>query len=59
MIEDSAGGVRAGLAAGMTVVGLCAASHLPADHADVLRAAGAHHVASDWAAVEAFVSATN
>jgi HAD superfamily hydrolase (TIGR01509 family) len=59
VIEDSAGGVRAGLAAGMTVIGLCAASHVSVGHAEVLRAAGAHHVAADWEEVGAFVSATS
>lgn len=57
VIEDSAGGVRAGRAAGMTVIGLCAASHLAANHAEILRAVGAHHVATDWAEVETILAA--
>ena len=32
VIEDSAGGIRAAVAAGMTVVGLCAASHIREGH---------------------------
>lgn len=49
VIEDSPGGVRAGRAAGMTVIGLCAASHIRAGHGDRLREAGAHHIAASWA----------
>lgn len=45
VIEDSAGGVQAGTAAGMTVIGLLAASHIRDGHGARLRAAGAHHVA--------------
>jgi HAD superfamily hydrolase (TIGR01509 family) len=45
VIEDSASGVQAGVAAGMTVIGLLAAQHIQPGHADRLRAAGAHHVA--------------
>jgi len=56
VIEDSPGGVRAGLAAGMTVVGLCAASHLKPDHAHRLAEAGAVHVGVDWGEVETLVS---
>ena len=48
VIEDSESGVRAGIAAGMTVIGFCAAAHVRAGHADKLSAAGAHHIAIDW-----------
>lgn len=48
VIEDSAGGVRAGVAAGMTVIGLCAGSHLRDGHADNLTAAGAAYTARTW-----------
>jgi beta-phosphoglucomutase-like phosphatase (HAD superfamily) len=51
VIEDTPTGVRAGVAAGMTVVGLCAGGHIREGHADRLRAAGAHHVVSDYGAV--------
>jgi HAD superfamily hydrolase (TIGR01509 family) len=55
VIEDSAGGVRAGRAAGMTVIGLTAASHLQPGHADALRNAGAHHIAASWDEVRAIM----
>jgi HAD superfamily hydrolase (TIGR01509 family) len=45
VIEDSAGGIRAAVAAGMTVVGLCAASHIREGHDLKLRDAGAVHLA--------------
>jgi len=56
VIEDSAGGVRAGRAAGMTVIGLCAGAHIRAGHADRLRDAGADHVALTWAEAERLVA---
>jgi len=56
VIEDSPGGVRAGIAAGMTVVGLSAASHLRAGHARRLVEAGANYVAADWGEVTDLVS---
>jgi HAD superfamily hydrolase (TIGR01509 family) len=40
VVEDSATGVAAAIAAGMPVVGFCGGSHCPADHADRLLAAG-------------------
>lgn len=52
VIEDSAGGVRAAIAAGMTVVGLCAASHIRDGHDLKLRDAGAVHLAQSWSDVE-------
>lgn len=55
VIEDSAGGVRAGIAAGMTVIGLLAASHIREGHADRLREAGAHHVVQTFGEAEAIV----
>lgn len=48
VIEDSPHGVEAGIAAGMTVIGLCAASHVRAGHAEKLRAAGAQHVVDSF-----------
>ena len=48
VIEDSPIGVRAGVAAGMTVVGLLAGTHIRDGHADRLRDAGAHHLATSF-----------
>jgi HAD superfamily hydrolase (TIGR01509 family) len=56
VIEDSPGGIRAARAAGMTAVGLAAAAHLPAGHAEALRDAGAHHIAANWDDVRAIVT---
>lgn len=44
VIEDSANGVKAGLAAGMTVWGFVGGGHSHDGHAEQLRAAGAHQV---------------
>jgi HAD superfamily hydrolase (TIGR01549 family) len=53
VIEDSAGGIRAAVAAGMTVVGgLCAASHIREGHDLKLRDAGAVHLERSWPKVE-------
>ena len=54
VIEDSASGIKAAVAAGMTAVGLCAASHIRAGHDLKLRDAGAAHLAHSWADVERF-----
>jgi HAD superfamily hydrolase (TIGR01509 family) len=54
VIEDSAGGIRAAIAAGMTAVGLCAASHVRDGHDLKLKHAGAVHLADSWSAVERF-----
>lgn len=48
VIEDSASGVQAAVAAGMTVVGLLAASHIQVGHRERLCSAGAHHVAATF-----------
>jgi HAD superfamily hydrolase (TIGR01509 family) len=50
VIEDSVSGIRAAVAAGMTVIGLHAASHIRGGHADKLRDAGAVHLAPSWEA---------
>jgi HAD superfamily hydrolase (TIGR01509 family) len=55
VIEDSESGVRAGMAAGMTVIGLCAGTHIRPGHAQRLRTAGAHHVATSWSEVAALM----
>ena len=52
VIEDSAGGIQAAVAAGMTAVGLCAASHIRDGHDVKLRDAGAVHLAQSWEEVE-------
>jgi HAD superfamily hydrolase (TIGR01549 family) len=52
VIEDSAGGIKAAVAAGMTAVGLCAASHIRQGHQLKLRDAGAVHLAESWQEVE-------
>lgn len=57
VIEDTPTGVRAGVAAGMTVVGLCAGGHIRDGHAGRLDAAGAHHVVHDYAGVAALIEA--
>lgn len=55
VIEDTTTGVRAGVAAGMTVIGLLAGGHVRDGHAEQLSAAGAHHVLPDYAAIAAFL----
>ena len=55
VIEDSPAGVRGGVAAGMTVVGLTAGSHAGDGHAELLLAAGAHHIAASFADVDALL----
>ena len=44
VIEDSAAGVQAALAAGMRVIGFAGGSHCGPEHAEKLRQAGAHTV---------------
>jgi len=56
VIEDSAGGVKAAVAAGMTAVGLCAASHIRDGHGLKLEEAGAVHLAHSWREVEEIAS---
>jgi len=51
VVEDHPLGVAAGAAAGMIVVALLAGSHIRPGHADRVAAAGAHHVARDYAEV--------
>jgi len=52
VIEDSVSGVTAGVAAGMTVIGLLAAKHIQAGHRERLASAGAHHVAGTFKEAE-------
>jgi HAD superfamily hydrolase (TIGR01509 family) len=56
VIEDSANGVRGGVAAGMTVIGFCAAAHLQPGHAERLIAAGASCTAASWDEVSVIVA---
>lgn len=51
VIEDTAPGVTAARAAGMTVVGLCAGLHCGAGYGERLRSAGAAHVAGSYSEV--------
>lgn len=44
VVEDSVAGVRAGVAAGMRVLGFCGGGHCPPGHGNALRAAGASAV---------------
>jgi HAD superfamily hydrolase (TIGR01509 family) len=53
VIEDSVGGVQAAVAAGMTVIGLLAGSHIRDGHASRLTSAGAHYVAATFPEAEA------
>ena len=48
VLEDGVAGVRAGVAAGMTVIGILAGSHVNDGHGTRLRQAGAHFVAADF-----------
>lgn len=47
VVEDSATGVQAGLAAGMRVLGFAGAGHCGPGYAEMLRDAGAHDVFTD------------
>jgi beta-phosphoglucomutase-like phosphatase (HAD superfamily) len=47
VIEDSVAGVKAAVAAGMTVIGFCGGSHCQPAHADVLRGHGAIEAIND------------
>ncbi len=60
VIEDSPVGVRAGVAAGMTVVGLLAGGHVQdcASHGERLAMAGAHFVAASFDEVERWLEST-
>ena len=51
VLEDSTAGVQAGVAAGMTVVAVCAGGHIRPGHPERLMAAGAHHRIDDYAAL--------
>ncbi len=55
VVEDSATGTKAGIAAGMTVVGLTATFHDREGQAALLREAGAHHIAGRFHDILAFL----
>jgi HAD superfamily hydrolase (TIGR01509 family) len=48
VIEDSPGGIRAAVAAGMISIGLVAASHIRPGREAALHEAGAPHIAATW-----------
>ena len=56
VFEDSIAGVQGAVAAGTTVIGLCAGSHVRSGHADRLRAAGAAHICQTWEAAALLAS---
>lgn len=56
VIEDSVSGILAARAAGIRVVGLHAASHLPHGHRGALLDAGADDVAANWKELEGLLS---
>jgi HAD superfamily hydrolase (TIGR01509 family) len=57
VVEDSATGVASGVAAGMQVVGLLAGGHITDQHDAELRDAGAHHLVTDYPALERLIVA--
>jgi HAD superfamily hydrolase (TIGR01509 family) len=57
VLEDSPAGVMGARAAGMTVIGFLGASHIRDGHAELLSAAGAHHLAQDYGAVARLLAA--
>jgi HAD superfamily hydrolase (TIGR01509 family) len=56
VIEDSAAGVEAGVAAGMRVLGFTGGGHCPPGHDVRLRAAGAHDVFADMRLLSALIT---
>jgi beta-phosphoglucomutase-like phosphatase (HAD superfamily) len=52
VLEDSPSGVAAAIAAGMTVIGILAASHIQRDQRERLCSAGAQHVAQSFEEAE-------
>lgn len=55
VLEDTAPGVAAGRAAGMTVVGLCAGLHCGPGYGDRLRSAGAAPVVASYTEVLEYI----
>jgi len=56
VIEDSVRGVQAGVAAGMVVIGILAASHIQSGTREQLRDAGAHYTADTFEEVTAITN---
>lgn len=56
VLEDSPSGVLGARAAGMTVIGFLGGSHVRDGHRERLLAAGAHHVAESYEAVERIIA---
>jgi beta-phosphoglucomutase-like phosphatase (HAD superfamily) len=55
VVEDSAVGVAAGIAAGMRAIGFVGGSHAGSRLAEQLRAAGAHAIISDMRALKGII----
>jgi len=56
VVEDSATGVTAAAAAGMTVLGFVGAAHASPAQVDALRAIGARHVFDDMRELPGYVA---
>ncbi|MFS0738014.1 HAD family phosphatase [Sphingomonas sp. 1P06PA] len=56
IIEDSPVGAEGAVASGAHVIGFCAGSHCPPDHAARLRALGVHDIAPDFETIAALIS---
>lgn len=56
VVEDSANGVTAGKAAGMTVIGFTGGGHCPADHQAILMSSGAQVVIDSFANLGSTIS---
>lgn len=52
VIEDSAPGVRGAVAAGMRAIGFLGGGHIRDGHGEMLRQAGADHLAQSWSEVD-------
>lgn len=57
VVEDSAAGVAAALAAGMPVIGFTGGSHCPPGHAERLAGLGASVIARHWREIPALLAA--
>ncbi|ROT97651.1 HAD family hydrolase [Marinobacter sp. R17] len=55
VVEDSVSGVTAAKAAGMTVIGFTGASHIPPDHAEHLKDAGAWRILRHMTGLETLI----